>query len=114
MSLPTPHKVAWKARVLGARDSRGRVTATYAAPVDVPVNAIYPAGPEESVDLVGSNPIRRRAFVLAPSWPGGPRDTATLWGVEWEQQGHPEDFTLGPFGFEPGVRVTFERTEEAD
>lgn len=112
--FPTPHGVAWKARVLGERDARGRRTATYASPESVPAYAIYPAGAEESVDLVGSNPIRRRAYVLAPEWPGGPRDTAVLWGVEWEQQGHPEDYTLGPFGFEPGVRVTFERTEEAD
>jgi len=114
VSLPTPHTVGWRERVIGAKDSRNKPTETYADAIVVPVSAIYPPGPEDQPNVKNKAPVDRTLHILAPSWPGGPKDKVVIDGREWVQEGHPEDYRQGPWvNTIAGVRVTVTRAEEA-
>lgn len=72
----------------------------------VPKRVIGVAPPSPDV------PIRETATglkivrdVLASAWEFPPKSKVTVGGQTFLQDGHPEDFNLGPFGFKPGVRV---------
>ena len=106
------HKVGLRRLQRGAPDRYNRPTETYAPAVERPVFAIYPATPDVAESLPAGGAMTRDFDVLAPSWDGAPRDHAVFLGREWEQVGEPEPFDLGPFGFAPGVRVSFKRWEE--
>lgn len=112
MTLPTPHTVGWRERVIGAKDRYNVASESWAEPVTVPVNAIYQPSPDDEPNTRGKTPIERDVDVLAPSWPGRAGDLADFWGEQWRQVGQPEDFNHGPFGWHPGVRVSFVRHEE--
>ena len=112
MSFPAPHLVGWRKRKLGEVDRYNVAQETWDEPVEVPVIAIYQPSPDDARETRGKTPIERDVDILAPSWPGGPDDLAVFWGDTWQQVGHVEDFNHGPFGWKPGVRVSFVRHEE--
>lgn len=111
--FPVPYTAQWMARVPGPPDDHGTPTWTFADPVPVPVIGwAPPAADQQSFDPTRTAVVRD-LDLMAPQWPGGPQDRALVGGLLYAQIGHPEDFNHGPFGFEPGVRVSLKRVEEA-
>jgi hypothetical protein len=51
-------------------------------------------------------------LLVPPDFPVGPHDLVDLPDVgQFEVIGYPEDFTKGPFGFQPGAVVNLRRVE---
>lgn len=92
-------------------DSHGAPVDAWGTPSDVMVYGW--AFAKESADIEqGRTPIDRDVDLLVP--PGGanaPRDHWILNGVAFEQIGHAEDFTNGPWLFTPGFRINLKRIE---
>lgn len=56
--------------------------------------------------------VVRDLDLLAPvGTPSAPRDHWDVGGVLYEQVGHAEDFSTGPFGFSSGLRINLKRVE---
>ena len=94
------------------QDPYGNPIPQWAPPVTVLVYGWAPASADTEPFEAGRAEVDRHMDLLVP--PGvacGPRDRWTVAGQVWEQVGHPEDFTNGPFGFAPGVRVDLRRVE---
>lgn len=49
--------------------------------------------------------------VYASSWGFVPKSKVTVGGKTYLQEGYPDDFGMGPFGYRPGVRVNLTRIE---
>lgn len=91
----------------------GLPTESWAPPASVPVYAIYPGTPGEDYEP-GRNPAEIPLFLLGTSDALGsvqPRDRFVVNGDTFEVDGAVENYNFGPFGFEPGVRVTLKRVE---
>lgn len=71
-----------------------------------------PSGMEQGVDGM-RRPVAWDVDVYAPlGVEGNPRAKWVLDdGRTYEQVGYPEDFTHGPFGFSPGLRINLKRIE---
>lgn len=112
VSLPTPYTVQRLPFDPGATDAHGNPVDGWGSPVDVPVHGWAPP----SADTVPSDPNRdaviRDLDLYAPAGTtGGPRDRWVVDGVEYDQVGHVEDYTKGPWQWAAGVRINLKRAE---
>ena len=108
---PLAQVVAVRTFVEGATDPFGNPAESWAAPVDVPVFGFAPAGTSEPFG-VGRDAVAWDLDLFAgPDFTLAARDRVLVLGVEHEVDGRVEDFTHGPFGFAPGVRVRLTRVE---
>lgn len=109
---PTPYTVQTSAFNKSGTDSHGNPVESWATPITQPVygwavpNSIQPkyAGQERTLVDV--------ELYVPPGFVVGPRDRIILTG-DWkfEAIGYPEDYTHGPFGFNPGLVVNLIRVE---
>ena len=86
---------------------------SWSTPSTVSVYAIYPGTPGEDYEA-GRNPSLIPMFLLGSKDALGAvkaRDRFTVNGDLFEVDGAIEDFTQGPFGWTPGVRVRLMRVE---
>lgn len=83
---------------------------SWAAPVDLPVIAIAPPV-QDDITRPERTGYTHVLDLLMKTSPSGHRDKFMVNGEEFFAEGVPDDFTLGPFGFEPGVRVRLMRAE---
>lgn len=105
----TVQLVVWSA---GVEDAHGNAADVYADPVDHKVYGWGPAGAPAEPAASGRNPVLWDLDVYAPpEFPARAHDRMIVGGVLYDVEGHPEDFTTGPFGFFPGMRVSLKRVE---
>lgn len=93
-------------------NSRGGRRDAWAEPATVLIYGWAPSGMEQEIDGM-RRPVAWDVDVYAPAGvEGSPRAKWILNdGRTYEQVGHAEDFTHGPFGFAPGVRINLKRIE---
>lgn len=113
MSIPTPYVLQIRRRVVGPPDAHGNSTITYEDPVDWPVHGIAP-GANDLTDTTNRDLSKILWTVYAPA--GGPQvaelDMVTMAGVDYLVDGHPKDWSQGPWDH-PDAGVTVElRTSE--
>lgn len=112
-AFPEPHTIGLQVYSTAGDDGRGNPVASWAAAVSKPAYAIYPGTPGEDYEP-GRNPSKIPMFVLGSKDALGTvqaRDRIVIGSDTFDVDGAPEDFTLGPFGFEPGVRIRLMRVE---
>lgn len=111
MGLPLRHKVT-VSLYRPEPNSRGGRRDAWAEPVTVPIYGWAPSGMEQGADGM-RRPVAWDVDVYAPlGVEGNPRAKWVLDdGRTYEQVGYPEDFTHGPFGFSPGLRINLKRIE---
>lgn len=74
-----------------------------------PVYGWAPAGSTET-RVTWQQQVQADLEVYAPpTFTVTPADTVTVAGLEYEVAGEVEDYSHGPFGFAPGVRVNLRR-----
>lgn len=92
----------------GVEDDFGNVTDTWAPEEQVGVYAIAPAGSDEPG--AGRDAVTDDLDVYAPSTVSiGPRDKLTINGASYDVEGHPADYTQGPYASRPGVVIRARR-----
>lgn len=113
MSLPTPHTLGVKRRVVGSADAHGKKAITYATAVDWPVHAYAPgastepAAPNRDLSLILWT-VYAPADGLVPT----ELDRVVLEGVEYAVEGRPADWTNGPWAHPTaGTVVELKRAE---
>lgn len=112
MSLPTPYWVTRAPFVPGVTDAHGNPADTWGTPVTVPVHGWAPPSADTVPGDDNRHAVIRDLDLYAPSGTvGAPRDRWVLDGVTYEQVGHPEDYTRGPWEWAAGVRVNLKRVE---
>lgn len=103
----------------GPKDRHQNVTPVYTPPLDQPgaprrAYGIQPAGTTEP-KIAGHDRVTVDLELLVPpGFPVGPRDVIDLPAGPagaYEVIGYPEDYTLGPWPYEPGYVVNLRRTE---
>jgi hypothetical protein len=111
MTFPTPYTVLTEAYSAGSYDAHGNPVDSWAAPVQQRVIGWYvPVAIEPKVagrDAV----VVDLALMVPPDFIIGPLDRVTVAGNSFEVIGYPEDYTHGPFGFNPGLVVNLKRVE---
>lgn len=110
--LPTPYTVTRAPYQPGAVDAHGNVADTWGAPVSVQVHGWAPPKADaEPGDPARSAVVRDLDLYAPPGTTGAPRDRWTVDGVVYEQVGHVEDYTRGPWQWAAGVRINLKRVE---
>lgn len=100
-TLPTPHVLGVRRRVVGPPDPHGNVTETLGDPVDWEVHGVAPGAMIEP-----GEPMRDASHVLwtvyAPNGGEipGERDRVVYRGTEYDVDGHPKPYTDGPWAFD--------------
>lgn len=108
---PTPWNVGVREFSSSAIDSHGNPGEFWGDPVDRPVYAWAPAGTAEPFE-VARDAVTWDLDLYAPAgFSCGPRDRVVVDGSEFEVVGRVQDFTRGPFGWAPGVRVRLKMVE---
>lgn len=100
------------------KDSRGSLIKTWDQPVPQAVIAIGPKERFTEPFAPGYDRVivRRQVFV-PPEFKAGPEDKVIIPAhlnepeLEYMVLGYPEDYSYGPWGFEPGLVVRVMRTE---
>lgn len=106
---PTPWTVDVLHYGISGQDAYGNDVEGYSAPDTQEVYGWAPSGTDETGGW-------RRTVVAdlqlyAPrGFRCGPHDQVVVDGVTYDVQGEVEDYTHGPFGHQPGVRVNLTRT----
>lgn len=112
VAIPTPFTVKRSAFTAGATDSYGNPVESWVTATDVAVHGWAPPSADVEPFEQGRNAVVRDLDLYAPAGTvGGPRDRWTVAGTVFEQVGHVEDFSHGPFGFSGGVRINLKRVE---
>lgn len=107
-----PYVVQREAYSSDAEDAHGNPVDSYAPPVDVLVHGWAPPSGNTEPFEAGRNAVLRDLDMYAPAGTGGaPRDRWIVRGVTYEQVGHPEDYTTGPWQWAAGVRINLKRSE---
>lgn len=112
-AFPERFTVSRHTYMQGAPGFGGVPAESWSAPSTVSVYAIYPGTPGEDYEA-GRNPSLIPMFLLGSKDALGAvkaRDRFTVNGDLFEVDGAIEDFTQGPFGWTPGVRVRLMRVE---
>lgn len=113
MTYPTPFTIGVRAHSTTGSDGFGNPTESWATAVNVSVYGVAPGTPGEDYEP-GRVASRIPLIVLGPTavlGGIGARDRVVWGGVEYEVDGVPEVFDVGPFGFEPGSRLRIVRVE---
>ena len=96
----------------GVPDPYGDSVESWGAPVDVPVLGwVSPSADGTPFEQSRSAIVRDLDLYAPPETPSAPRDRWLIYGTLYEQVGHAEDFTHGPFGFAAGLRINLKRVE---
>lgn len=112
MSLPTPYAVQHAPLVPGAVDAHGNERDAWGPPVDVAVHGWTPPSADAAPAASGRDPVVRDVDLYVPAGTAcGPRDRWTLDGTVYEQVGHAEDYTRGPWSWAAGLRINLVRVE---
>lgn len=112
MSLPTPYTVTRAVYLPGAVDAHGNPTDAWDTPVDVPVHAWAPPSADKEPGDANRDTVIRDLDLYAPAGTtGGPKDRWMVDGVLYDQVGHVEDYTKGPWQWAAGVRINLKRAE---
>jgi len=97
----------------GGADAHGNALGFFAAPVDMPV---YGWGPPSVLPVVennaGRHQVQKRLDLFAP--PGttvGHNDQIIVDGTTYEVLGDGEDYTTGPFSYQPGILIKLRSSE---
>ena len=111
-TLPTPYTVTRAAFTPGATDAHGNPVDSWDTPVTVAVHGWVPPSADTDPGDPARSAVVRDLDLYAPAGTtGGPRDHWVVDGVTYEQVGHPEDYTKGPWQWAAGVRVNLKRVE---
>lgn len=104
MSIPTPYTLKVKSTTDGTPDDFGNPTTTESIR-DWPVYFIAPGGMQEQG--MGSRDLSVVVFTVGAPAVDVPTeyDQVLVDGQWFGVNGHPRDWTRGPFGFKPGVTV---------
>lgn len=103
-----------RAYIPGALDSHGNPTDSWGDPVDVDVYGWVPSSGAGGADVntAGRLEVISDIDILAPAGTTAfPNDRFIIAGDTYLVMGHAEDFTQGPFGYKPGVRINLNRSE---
>lgn len=112
MTLPTPYTVARLPFFEGEPDPYGDTRETWGSPQDVDIHGWAPPSPDSAPFEQSRGAIVRDLDLYAPTGTeSAPRDHWLIEGTLYEQVGHAEDFTHGPFGFNAGLRINLKRVE---
>jgi len=113
VSIPTPYTVQREPLTPGATDGHGNPVDAWGAPVDVPVHGWAPPSPDREPAQDNRDLVLRDLDMYAPAGTtGSPGDRWTLPDGVFEQVGHPEDYTHGPWANPvAGVRISLKRVE---
>jgi hypothetical protein len=114
MTFPTPFEVGW--HTWSAGTATGRNT-----PTDVYTPALTATG--TSVKVIGWAPTRETEpnatrvesdidLFVPPGVASQPKDVVDLPIGRFEVVGWPQDFTYGPFGFQPGAVIKLKRIQQ--
>lgn len=110
--LPTPHTVTRSAFTPGSVDALNNAVDAWGAPGSVAVHGWAPPSADATPFEQARSAIIRDLDLLVPvGTVNGPRDRWTVGGVVYEQVGHAEDYSHGPFGFTGGLRINLRRAE---
>ena len=98
----------------GSADEFGDPVESWSDPVGAPVYGWGPAAVGTDMEPFSAN----RDVVtwdvdlyVPPEFTCGPHDRIVILGVEYEVEGPVQDFSHGPFGFQPGNRLRLSRVE---
>lgn len=109
--FPTPYTVLTEAYSGSTYDAHGNYTDSWLAPVEQPVIGWYTPVSTEPKIAGRDQVIVDLALMTPPGFVIGPLDRVTVAGVRFEVIGYPEDYTHGPFNFNPGLVVNLKRVE---
>lgn len=110
--LPTPYTVQHLPLVADGVDAHGNEVDTWGDPVDVRVHGWGPPSADTEPFEAGRHAVIRDLDLYAPAGTtAGPRDRWVVDGVVYDQVGHVEDYTRGPWQWAAGVRVNLKRAE---
>lgn len=112
MSLPTPYTVkrhAFTPSPNGGYDGPGTWDAVGE---EIAVHGWSAPGADSVPHEQQRTPVIRDLDLLVPpGTPGRPNDRWVIEGTEYDQVGHIEDYTRGPFRYEAGLRINLKRAE---
>lgn len=111
-AFPTPYTVQLHAYQASAMDAHGNVTDLWdEVGTEVAVYGWAPPSPDTET-LGGREAITRGLdLYVPPEVTASPQDRFTVDGARYDVVGHPEDFTHGPFGWQPGKRISLTRID---
>lgn len=115
MTFPTPFTVGWHTFSEGAVNDRNTPVAVYTPDLesDGAVRAVMGWAPTQQSEPNEVRVVSGLDLLVPAGWVSGPRDVADVPGEgRFEQVGHPQDFSRGPFGFAPGKVVKLERVQQ--
>lgn len=104
----TIYRQVWAA---GAPDAHNNPVDAWSDPIPM---LVFGWGPPsaDTENTAGRSEVIRDLDVYAPvGTVVAPKDLILVGGITYEVLGWPEDFTNGPFAFEPGVRINLNRSE---
>jgi hypothetical protein len=113
MAFPVLQSIGVRTYSTAGDDGFGNPVESWSNATTVAVYAVAPGTPGEDYEP-GRIASRIPLVVLGPSSALssiGARDLIVWGGREYEVDGEPENFDMGPFGFEPGCRVRMIRIE---
>ncbi len=117
MTFPTPQTVGHHAYSSSTLDDYNRQVESWTPPKDSPgvPREVYGWAAPSSTEpkLAGHNRVTVEVELLVPpDFVCGPHDVIDLPNSgQFEVIGYPEDYTHGPFGFQPGYVVNLRRSE---
>ena len=92
----------------GSRDAHGNPAPSWGAPEERLVYAVYPRSTAEP--LPERTAVTSYLSLLAPEgFQIGSQDRVVVNGVEYDVDGDPADWTLGPFGWNAGVEIPLKK-----
>lgn len=110
--FPTPWTIEVLPYVSGPADSHGNTTEGWADPITYEVYGWAPPADSTEPEESGRYAVVTTLEVFAP--PGvqvAPRDRVRVDGITYEVVGEPSDYTHGPFGWQPGIRIELTRVQ---
>ena len=112
MTLPTPYSVTRLPFFEGEPDPYGDTRETWGSPQDVDVHGWAPPSPDSAPFEQSRSAIVRDLDLYVPTdTASAPRDRWLIEGLLFEQIGHAEDYSKGPFRFTAGLRINLKRVE---
>ena len=107
-AIPTPWTVQHLAYDGTTEDDRGNEVPAWADPVP---RRVYGWGAPQSNEpkVAGVESVVVTLELFSPVFPVGDMDRIVVDGDTFDVVGDPEDYTHGPFGFEPGMVVNLTR-----
>ena len=109
--IPTPFTVTVAPFDSDATDAHGNDVDAWGTPVDQPVYGWGPAGSAEPREPGRDEVTTDLDLLVPPGFTCTPRDRVTVADQTFEVEGRVQDYTRGPFGYQPGGVVRLQRVE---